>query len=293
MSNLISSIKGASDITFLTYNPNGGFGLPIAHTEIVGALSITSSSSTVDLNGGESPYPHESSVSTSEASFSAVVRVAMSEVVKAAFGSSVTTATLTSGSAAGLANSVGTSVFKSTTGVASVSVTNADNLKRGIYIIKAVSATTVDVYTTTSVDGGNYADRKINKINATPITITSGSAVNLLDGVGGNTFGLSLTGGSGSIAMTVGDEATFKVFAKGDNSYDMDIGKSGEVPKYVALAFSSGKTGGASMMIYAHKVLIPGFNFEFPEKEYTEFTIEGKLLYDANADKVMTILAQD
>ena len=115
-----------------------------------------------------------------------------------------------------LTNANGTSCQAATTGIASVALKSggAADLKAGNYTVKVVSATTVDVYCDSDIDFGSiytggavasYVDDTL-KITASPLTITTGAALTEVVG-----FGIDLVGGSGTIAMTIGDTATFEV----------------------------------------------------------------------------------
>ena len=104
------------------------------------------------------------------------------------------------------ANINGSSILNATTGlIASLKAGAEASLKAGAYIVIARSATTVDVIATTK------DFRTLNGVlNASPLTITTGVSVDVLD-QDGNSTGLELTGGSGTIAFIEGDYAKLDV----------------------------------------------------------------------------------
>lgn len=121
-----------------------------------------------------------------------------------------------------LTNKSGTSVVDATTGIATVTLKSGEEarLKAGKYTVVAASATTVNVFIDSSVDFGvtptiSFQDAN-GKINATALTITASAAVEIPN------TGLELTGGSGAIAMTPGDTATFEVRPINEGSYVVD-----------------------------------------------------------------------
>lgn len=100
-------------------------------------------------------------------------------------------------------NVVGTTAKSATIGVASIAVTTAASLAPGNYKAVVTAAATLDIYC--DFDGTGNATYQDNngKINDTAITIVSASTTVFK--------GLTFTGGSGTIGMTVGDIMTFTV----------------------------------------------------------------------------------
>lgn len=107
------------------------------------------------------------------------------------------------GSVQAIADYFGTSVVDATTGIASVAVDTPTQtaVKTQKYILRAASATTVDVYVSSAIQGEVLLD-DFHKIDT--ITIPGASATVVIPNTG-----VVITGGSGAIAMTVGDTAVF------------------------------------------------------------------------------------
>lgn len=119
------------------------------------------------------------------------------------------------------ANIKGSSVLNATTGlIAGLKAGAEASLKAGAYIIIARSASTVDVIATTK------DFKTLNGVlNASPLSITTGTSVDVLD-QDGNATGLELTGGSGTISFVEGDYAKADV-SKGLIDFNFSLTSEG------------------------------------------------------------------
>lgn len=119
-------------------------------------------------------------------------------------------------------NAKGVSVLNATTGLIVGLKAGAEaSLKAGAYIVIARSASTVDVIATTK----DFKTNAQGVLNATPLSISSGASVDVLD-QDGNATGLELTGGSGTIAFVEGDFAKADV-SKGLIDFDFKLDANG------------------------------------------------------------------
>ena len=134
-------------------------------------------------------------------------------------------------------NELGTSVVNATTGLIIGLKSGAEaSLKAGSYIIIAHCASTVDVISTTK----DFKTNAKGVLNASPLSISSGASVDVLD-QDGNATGLELTGGSGTIAFVEGDFAKADV-SKGKISFDYSlIANGGYCPRNFKLVATSSK----------------------------------------------------
>lgn len=132
-------------------------------------------------------------------------------------------------------NELGTSVINATTGLIVGLKAGAEaSLKAGAYIVIARSASTVDVIATTK----DFKTNAQGVLNASPLSITTGTSVDVLD-QDGNATGLELTGGSGTIAFIEGDFANVDV-SKGKIAFDYSlIDKGGYCPRDFKLVVTS------------------------------------------------------
>lgn len=132
-------------------------------------------------------------------------------------------------------NELGTSVLNNTTGLIAGLKSGAEaSLKAGKYIIIGRSASTVDVISTTK----DFKTNAQGVLNASPLSISSGTSVDVLD-QDGNATGLELTGGSGTIAFVEGDFANVDV-SKGKIALNYSlIANGGYCPRIFELVATS------------------------------------------------------
>lgn len=185
------------------------------------------------------------------------------------------------GAASTLTNVFGSSCKQSTTGVASVSVITGSegDLKYGKYVLKVITTTTVQVYCSTDADFGagtakQYAS-DILALSATNFTITSG-ADTVLTG-----FGLKLTGGSGAIAMTVGDTASFEVKPKNTANSILLLGAVESVfPEFGAMVYGK-KRNGELVEVDCPRVKGEGVPLNFDEDKWSQADVKAMVMFDA------------
>jgi hypothetical protein len=145
-------------------------------------------------------------------------------------------------------------------------------MKAGQYIVYAVSATTVDVYATTSVDLKKGTALTIQddslKITATALTISTGAKVEIPD------TGVELTGGSGTIGMTAGDTAYFEIWPPHAGVEVITIGAAANAFKRVALTFAASKrTTGEIGYVECPNAIALGVPFGFKEKGWSSGSV--------------------
>jgi hypothetical protein len=203
-------------------------GLPFGMFQVVGDASFNLNASSVQVYGGSSYFARASEITQIDAEATFTVKESPDMLYSLFGGATITkTAASATGTVFSLQNANGTSVFDATTGVASATVKTGSeaDLKFGHYVVRAVSATTVDVYAMTDLQfqtgtAINFEDDEL-KITASALTIATGAAVEVPD------TGIELTGGSGSISMTQDDTAVYQVIAEHGGISTIDIGKKG------------------------------------------------------------------
>lgn len=145
---------------------------------------------------------------------------------------------LTSPAAQVFKNNVGTSVQNDTTGIAStVTITDSEKANKSMIVsIRAVTATTVEV----------RASGRTKPL-VTDASVTTGGTITL------SSIGISLSGGSGTIAMTVGDEASF--YIQPATSYHARTKITNIKPPYISL-FMRGRVAetGENTTVYIPKL---------------------------------------
>lgn len=269
-------------------------GLPYGILKVLGDASLTLSAESVDLYGGSNKFPWASEVTQIQSQFTANVRALPDFLFELyAGGSASTTAASATGTCGTLTNKVGTSVMNGTTGIASATLKSGETseLKAGRFIVKAVSATTVDVYAVTDLDFTDGTDVSFQndalKITASPLTITASTAVEVPN------TGIELTGGSGTIGMTEDDVAYYDVAPAHGGISDITLGQSGiTFPEHELFIYAAERSDGSKFEIHAYKATSSaGIVIPLSQGGFGITDLTAKLLYDSTAGKVADIRA--
>lgn len=204
-------------------------------------------------------------------------------------GKAPTTNTAESAGNISAANFRGTSVISGTTGIATVVViptTGAANLKMGTYVIRAASASTVDVYHSSDIDHGRgtsgaFIDDSL-KINQSPLSITTGANTDLA------AFGLRLTGGSGTIGLVTGDTARVVVRPVNAGSTSVVIGSAANqsFPEFGALVYAQKRGSQEMVEIDCYRCKAAGMPIGLEMNAYSEAEVTVKVFYDSARDGV-------
>lgn len=260
--------------------------------KVLGDSTLNLTGELISLNGGSSKFPYavEDGLITTEINL--VAREYPDFVFELFLGKAPTSnAAEASGSASGLANKSGTSVVDATTGVASVSVEAGQeaDVKFSKYVIKAVSATTVDVYAGSDVDFArgddlSYEDDLL-KVTASPLTVPgTGGTVSIPN------TGLEITGGSGSIAFTADDTAIFSSRPINSGSIDVTIGGSADVfPEFGAILLSKQRGNGEMFEVDVFRAKAVGLPIGLAENAFGEWTVTAQAFRDSARNGVLSI----
>ena len=269
--------------------------LPYGILKVIGGGTLSFSAETEKLFGGSNKFAWASESKTIDSTFSATVKSLPDFLFELYLGASISTtaASATGSVTTALTNSLGTSVLNATTGVASatVKVGSEADLKDSIYVVKAVSATTVDVYAITDIAFNkgtaiNDFENDALKVTAAPITIVASTAATIPN------TGIELTGGSGTIGMTDGDTAYYRVSAAHGGVSVMTLGQSASsFPEHGLVCLSAKRADGSLFEIDLLKAVGSGFPIALEETVFSipELTID--LLYDSTANAIAKITA--
>lgn len=256
--------------------------------KVLNGSSLSLSGELVELRGGSNKYPWavEEGAITSEMSLKA------SEYPDFIFTLFLGKApTINSAEATGYVsaeeNKQGTSVIQATTGLTIAAKSGSESdLKFGHYVVKAVSATSVDVFISSDIDlsrgtNGTLASNLL-KITASPITIATTTAVTIAN------YGLELTGGSGTIALVTNDTATFEVRPINTGSRSVVIGSVSDssFPEFGAFVMAQ-KSGSQSLVeldVFRCKSI--GVPIGFDAGKFSEFEAKIKVFYDETKDGI-------
>lgn len=259
--------------------------------KVIGEASMSLSGELVKLMGGSNKYPWAIEDGAINAEISMKIREYPNFLFELFLGKAPTLSTVdTAGTVSTLTDKYGTSTVDATTGIASVAVLAASkaNLKFGRYLVKVVTATTVDVYALSDVDFARGTDATfVNdslKITSSPLTITSGADTNVAN------FGFKLVGGSGTIGMTAGDTATFEVLPPSDSGADVKVGGSADTyPEFSLLLVAQKQGSGHMSEIEVFRAKGIGAPIGFTEKAFSEAEIKIEAFYDSAQDGVFRL----
>jgi len=186
-----------------------------------------------------------------------------------------------SGSVNGLANAYGTSVVAAA-GVATVAAipsTGAANLKMGKYVIKATAAGALKVYVLSDADfgrgtAGSFTDDSLEIASFTGLT--SGATSDIA------AFGIRITMGASTPAMTTGNTATFEVRPINTFNRSVVIGGISDVfPEFGCVIYAQKSGSGALFEIDAFKMKAIGLTLGAERKAFGQSEYSAKASYDS------------
>lgn len=269
-------------------------GLPYGILKVLGGGTLTLASEFEELFGGSNKFAWAVEAKTISSEWTASVKSMPDFLFELFLGASVSTIAASANGTVGALESVKGSLI-GTTGVASVAALSGSetDLKDGVYIVKAVSATTVDVYALTDIEFKRLGTTALDfenealKVTATALTITTGADVTIPK------LGVKLVGGSGTIAMNVGDTARFHVNSAHGGVSTIDIGASSTIfPEHRQLCLGQKRANGDVFEMEIYKVVGSGMPIPFEEQTFAIPELAMKIVQDSGVDKVATIRAK-
>jgi hypothetical protein len=260
-------------------------------TKVIKGSTLTMEGELQELMGGSSKFPW----AVEDGAIKAEMSLKFSEYPDFLFtlflgkAPTANAAETTGAIAVALANVTGTSAKAATTGIASVGVkagSHAD-LKFGHYIVKVVSATTVDVYYGGDIDIARGTNgtmvNDLLKVTAAALTITTGGVATAIPN-----FGLELIGGSGAIAMTIGDTASFQVRPPNTASTTVRVGSSADqsFPEFGAIVHAQKRGNSEIVELDVFRCKAAGMPLGFEANAWSESEVKIKVFYDSTKDGV-------
>jgi hypothetical protein len=264
---------------------------PYGILKVIGSASLALTSDLEQLYAGSNKFAWAAENKTVTTELTAKVKAYPGFLFSLFLGATVTDAAAdTAGTVSTLTNFKGTSLKSATTGIASITVKAAQkaNLKFGKYVLKVLSATTVGVYLLSDIDIARgtqavYADDSL-LLTLSTVTIASAAGTDI------DSLGLTLTGGSGTIAMVVGDTASFEVLPPSTKSSQIVVGKSTDsFPNFGALILAQKRATGEMFEIEAHNCVGVGLPIALEENAFSQPELKMTCLYDSALDRVFTI----
>jgi len=275
-------------------------GRPYGTLKVLGSATMTLTSEFEELFGGSNKNAWAVEAKTISSEWVASVKSMPNFLFELFLGATVTdtaaSATGTVGDFKNILASASNPVLQASTGIDSViaKVGSTVDLKDGIYIIKAKTATTVTVYALTDIEF-----KKLGAINelsylsddliiADDLAIVTAGAPTEIVGLG-----VEMIGGSGTIAMDIGDTARFSVRSAHNGVSEIHIGSDSTIfPEHRQLCLGGKRANGDTLELELYKVVGSGFGVPFEEQAFAIPELSMKLVYDSCEDKVATIRAK-
>lgn len=265
-------------------------GLPYGSARVIGEASLNTAGELVKLYGGSSRFPFAIEQGTMSTEVSLKLKEYESWLWTLFQGKAPTAGTTdTSGAVTAITNKNGTSLVAAT-GIASVTVKAAEkaDLKFTKFVAVATDATHVDVYAMSDIDFARGVDKSFEsdalKITASPLEIATDTAVEIPD------FGLELTGGSGTIAMTVGDTGTWEVKPPSSSSMSVTVGGlSDTFPEFGLIIVAQQQSSGRMIELDIFRAIGIGLPISFAEKKFSEPEIKVEAFYDSSKSGIYSL----
>ncbi len=255
--------------------------LPYGQLDVLDGANFSLSGEIITLNGGSSRYAWDAADGLITAELAFTPKEYPDFLYEVLLGKQPTANTSeTTGDTSTLTNQQGTSIV-ATTGIAAVGAVSGseEDMKFAKYIVKAASATTVDVYAMSDVDFARGTDKVFEddslKITAAPLTITTSTPVTVPG------YGIELTGDSGTIAMVTDDTAVFDVRPINERNSVVTIGGiSDEYPEFGAIAVAEKQGSGEMVEIDIFRMKAIGLPHNLTAKEWSVAEITAQAYQD-------------
>jgi hypothetical protein len=265
---------------------------PYGTLKVLKSSSLSLSGSVQSLMGGSSKYPWAVEEGEIKAELSLKFGQYEDFLFTLFLGKAPTALSAeTSGNVSTLTNYKGSTAMSATIGIASATALSGSeaNLKFAKFTVVVVSATTVDVYASSDVDFGRGTNGSFTtdtlKIAAAQ-SIASGATTDF------TSWGFKLTGGSGTIGMTVGDSATFytRPIANAGGMTVVIGGTADQAfPEFGAIVMSNKRGNQEMFEIDLYRCKAVGMPLNFEQNAWSESEVKIQCLYDTDLDGVMQI----
>lgn len=183
-----------------------------------------------------------------------------------------------SGNFGTIVNTNGVSIFDIATGIASVvsKVGKEANIPFGRLIFKATAvANELDIYLVGTPQGEGAFLSDSGLVAEAVIIPDTGGMVDV------DELGITINGGSGTIAFVVGDIAALDVRGVNNGSVITSVGANPQTKYMGILAVKPKLADGSLEYIDFHKVSVPsGIPFSAISREFAEYTLTGEILID-------------
>lgn len=245
-----------------TLKPKGIF-------EVLGAVEVGREIEAMLLTGGHADGPYAVEAGEPNNSITATIKEYPNFAFEIFENATITEiASETLGYVGTLVNTVGTTLLNATTGIASATIKAGEGAKipSGFLVLEAISATEVKVYLAGDVASGRVPIVSELPVLASSVTITgTGGTVDLTN------YGITLTGGSGTVAFTIGDMAYVDVRPANTETTKIAVGANGNVNYVGVLLVYPRNAEKEQTIVRFPKVAVVGMSFNANTREFSEF----------------------
>jgi len=242
-------------------------------TPIIASGEFSLTGEVIELTAGSSKYPWNVADGKITAELSLSIKEYPDFLYEIFMGKAPTVTAVSGGDAGTILNKSGTSMVDAATGIASVSIATAADLKTGIYTVVGKTADTADVFASSNIDGLTFTDDDTLLVGTIDISATDADLM-----------GVTFTKGSGTIAFVVGESAMFSVISNDATSVsEVVVGGTSDVYPYFGCYLYAQKQGSAEIFeLDIYKLKNIGMPIVFTESDWSEMSITAKASYDAD-----------
>ncbi len=227
----------------------------------------------IELTGGSSKFPWNVADGKITAELNLNIKEYPDFLYEIFMGKAPTVTAVSGGDVGTIANKSGSTIVSATTGIASVAIDTAADLKTGVYTVVADSADTADVFISSDIDGVTLSDTDTLLVGNIDISAANDTLA-----------GISFVKGSGAIAFTIGESAQFSVISNDATSVsEVVVGGTSDVYPYFGCYLYAQKQGSAEIFeLDIYKLKNIGMPIVFTESEWSEMSVTAKASYDAD-----------
>lgn len=265
-----------------TLKPKGIF-------EVIGGVEVGREIEQLFLNGGHKSSPFAVEGGEENNTMTATLREYPNFAFNIFENADITSVTTEASGYVGTpGNKVGSSIIDPTTGIASIAATatKESSIPSGWLLIQGTSdPTKVDIYLAGDVASGRVPIvDELPKIASDVVVAGTGGTVELAD------YGLTITGGSGTVAFTEGDLAYVDVRPANTKRTTIQVGANTGV-NYVGMLLVYPRNSEKDQTIVRFpKVAVIGMPFNGNSREFSEFEQAMTPLYDDDAGVLYEII---
>lgn len=262
MKKYLFGVKYLIPFDLTTFKPKGIF-------EVIGAVEVSREIEQLLLEGGHANGPFAVEAGAPSNGITATLKEYPNFAYSLFENAVITTITSeTLGFVDTLINTKGTSVFDAVTGIDSgaIKAGEGDDIPAGQLILEALDATKVKIYLNGDVASGRVPIVSELPVIAESVTIPdTGGTVDLAG------YGITLTGGSGTVALVADDIAVMDVRPANTETTKIEVGADAGVNYFGLLLVYPRNAQGEQTIIRFPKVAAVGMGFNASSREFSEF----------------------